>query len=170
MGFEEEVERSFGRPCRQSDGGPSGHAIAPHPSSREGHHSTARWSSSFLLSDLILYGLELKAEGGRISPTQATAYALLWQAGATVETAVGMGRGDSTAPGLEPVALKMPVSTFLRGTRTVPSRALLLWLGHLPFPGSRHVGIDGIYREIGITFGEQDERHSQLGDGGRPIV
>ena len=32
------------------------HANSPHPSSREGHHSTARWSSSFLLSDLILYG------------------------------------------------------------------------------------------------------------------
>src|SRR5262245_33098711 len=26
---------------------PSGHANSPHPSSREGHHSTARWSSSF---------------------------------------------------------------------------------------------------------------------------
>src|SRR5437773_10583317 len=26
--------------------GPSGHANSPHPSSREGHHSTARWSSS----------------------------------------------------------------------------------------------------------------------------
>ena len=34
--------------------GPSRHANSPHPSSREGHHSTARWSSSFLLSDLIL--------------------------------------------------------------------------------------------------------------------
>ena len=34
--------------------GPSGHANSPHPSSREGHHSTARWSSSFLLSLLIL--------------------------------------------------------------------------------------------------------------------
>ena len=33
--------------------GPSGHTISPHPSSREGHHSTARWSSSFLLSHLI---------------------------------------------------------------------------------------------------------------------
>ena len=31
--------------------GPSGHANSPHPSSREGHHSTARWSSSFLLLD-----------------------------------------------------------------------------------------------------------------------
>ena len=34
--------------------GPSGHANSPHPSSREGHLSTAGWSSSFLLSDLIL--------------------------------------------------------------------------------------------------------------------
>src|ERR1700758_944443 len=34
--------------------GPSGHANSPHPSSREGHHSTAWWSSSFLLLDLIL--------------------------------------------------------------------------------------------------------------------
>ena len=36
--------------------GPSGHANSPHPSSREGHHSTARWSSSFLLSDAIQHG------------------------------------------------------------------------------------------------------------------
>src|SRR4030088_2360278 len=28
---------------------PSGHANSPHLSSREGHRSTARWSSSFLL-------------------------------------------------------------------------------------------------------------------------
>ena len=33
--------------------GPSGHTNSPHPSSREGHHSTARWSSSVLLSYLI---------------------------------------------------------------------------------------------------------------------
>src|SRR3981081_2327057 len=30
--------------------GPSGHANSPHPSSREGDPSTARWISSFLLS------------------------------------------------------------------------------------------------------------------------
>jgi hypothetical protein len=36
--------------------GPSRHTISPHPSSREGHHSTARWSSSFLLSHSILRG------------------------------------------------------------------------------------------------------------------
>src|SRR5450631_2320742 len=34
--------------------GPSGHANSPHPSSREGHHSTTGWSSSFLLSHVIL--------------------------------------------------------------------------------------------------------------------
>ena len=33
--------------------GPSDQTNSPHPSSREGHHSTARWSSSFLL--LILH-------------------------------------------------------------------------------------------------------------------
>src|SRR6202040_3728822 len=36
--------------------GPSGHTNSPHPSSREGHPSTARWSSSFLLLGLILNG------------------------------------------------------------------------------------------------------------------
>src|SRR5215468_8675207 len=41
--------------------GPSGHANSPHPSSREGHRSTARWSSSFLLSDLTLYGFHAAA-------------------------------------------------------------------------------------------------------------
>ena len=41
--------------------GPSGHANSPHPSSREGHHSTARWISSFLLLDLILYGFHAAA-------------------------------------------------------------------------------------------------------------
>src|SRR5262249_47620542 len=35
--------------------GSSGHTNSPHPSSREGHHSTAKGSSSFLLSHLILH-------------------------------------------------------------------------------------------------------------------
>src|SRR5476649_753518 len=39
--------------------GPSGHANSPHPSSREGHLSTTRWSSSVLLSELILYGFHV---------------------------------------------------------------------------------------------------------------
>src|SRR6266478_5492764 len=33
--------------------GPSGHTNSPHPSSREGHLSTAWWNSSFLLSHLV---------------------------------------------------------------------------------------------------------------------
>jgi hypothetical protein len=36
--------------------GPSGHTNSPHPSSREGHHSTARWNSGFFLPPLILRG------------------------------------------------------------------------------------------------------------------
>ena len=41
--------------------GPSRHTISPHPSSREGHHSTARWNSSFLLLHLILHGAHATA-------------------------------------------------------------------------------------------------------------
>src|SRR5664279_3054691 len=41
--------------------GPSGHAKSPHPWSREGHHSSARWSSSVLLSHLILHGFHAAA-------------------------------------------------------------------------------------------------------------
>ena len=36
--------------------GPSDQTNSPHPSSREGHHSTAWWSSSVLLLHLILHG------------------------------------------------------------------------------------------------------------------
>jgi len=41
--------------------GPSGHTNSPHPSSREGHLSTAGWISSFLLSGLILNGFHAAA-------------------------------------------------------------------------------------------------------------
>ena len=41
--------------------GPSRHTNSPHPSSRKGHLSTARWSSSFLLSGLILNGFHAAA-------------------------------------------------------------------------------------------------------------
>jgi hypothetical protein len=41
--------------------GPSDHANSPHPSSREGHLSTAGWNSSFLLSDVILHGCHAAA-------------------------------------------------------------------------------------------------------------
>jgi len=37
------------------------HTNSPHPPSREGHLSTARWSSSFLLSGLILNGFHAAA-------------------------------------------------------------------------------------------------------------
>ncbi len=46
--------------------GPSGHANSPHPSSRKGHHSTARWSSSSLLSDVILDGFHAAAACSRV--------------------------------------------------------------------------------------------------------
>ncbi len=46
--------------------GPSGHANSPHPSSREGHHSTAGWSSSFFLSHLILHGRHAAAISSRV--------------------------------------------------------------------------------------------------------
>jgi hypothetical protein len=46
--------------------GPSGSANSPHPPSREGHHSTAGWSSSFLLSDLILHGFHAAAACSRV--------------------------------------------------------------------------------------------------------
>jgi hypothetical protein len=44
--------------------GPSRHTNSPHPSSREGHHSTTGWSSSFLLWRLILRGLHVAAAAG----------------------------------------------------------------------------------------------------------
>jgi hypothetical protein len=44
----------------------------------------------FLLRQGKLYGLELKPEGGRLSPSQATAHVLLRQAGATIDGAAGI--------------------------------------------------------------------------------
>ena len=41
--------------------GPSGQTNSPHPSSREGHHSTVGWISGFLLFDLILYSCHAAA-------------------------------------------------------------------------------------------------------------
>ena len=46
--------------------GPSGQTNSPHPSSREGHLSTARWSSRFLLSRLILHGSHAAAASSRV--------------------------------------------------------------------------------------------------------
>ena len=55
MGFEDEVEQSFGRPCRQCDGRfkrtyELTSSIVP-----RGTSSTTRWSSSFLLSSVIAF-------------------------------------------------------------------------------------------------------------------
>src|SRR6516164_7345776 len=44
-GFEDEVEQSFGRPRRQCDGRSKRTKDLTSSSSREGHHSTAGWSS-----------------------------------------------------------------------------------------------------------------------------
>src|SRR5262245_38882537 len=44
----------------------------------------------FLLYQGQLYRLELKAERGRLSPTQATAHVLLRQAGAVIKVATGI--------------------------------------------------------------------------------
>ena len=46
--------------------GPSGQTNSPHPSSREGHLSTAGWSSSFLLSHVILGGSHAAAACSRV--------------------------------------------------------------------------------------------------------
>jgi hypothetical protein len=57
MGFEDEVEQSVPRPYRyRLTVDPSRHANSPHPSSREGHHSTTGWISSVLLLHLIVHG------------------------------------------------------------------------------------------------------------------
>jgi hypothetical protein len=54
--------------------GPSGHANSPHPSSREGQHSTTRWKSSFspIIFDPVepscRHGLPGPAELGTVNP------------------------------------------------------------------------------------------------------
>jgi hypothetical protein len=49
-----DIDAAWGGVAVRRTAGPSGHTNSPHPSSREGHLSTARWISSFLLSGLIL--------------------------------------------------------------------------------------------------------------------
>jgi len=46
--------------------GPSDLADSPHPSSREGHHSTVAWSSSFLLLGLICHGFHAAGTASRV--------------------------------------------------------------------------------------------------------
>ena len=72
MGSEDEVEQSLGRPYPPA--GPSGLTNSLHPSSREGHHSTTWWSSSFapIVVDLdwisCRCGLLGPAELGAVNP------------------------------------------------------------------------------------------------------
>ena len=54
MGFENGRTNLWGGLVIRVMAGPSGHAISPHPSSREGHDSTNWWSSCFLLVGLML--------------------------------------------------------------------------------------------------------------------
>ena len=51
MGFETRWNNLSGDLAVNVTAGSSGRTNSPHPSSREGHHSTARWSSSVLLLD-----------------------------------------------------------------------------------------------------------------------
>ena len=61
MGFEDEVEQSFSRPCRQTDGWSKRTYDLTSSIVPRGTSSTARWSSSFLLLDLILHGFHAAA-------------------------------------------------------------------------------------------------------------
>src|SRR4029077_13828716 len=56
MGFENEADQSLGRLRHAMNGGPSGHAISPHPSSREGTscHRTVEFAFSPIGFDLAL--------------------------------------------------------------------------------------------------------------------
>ena len=61
MGSEDEAEQSFGRPCRQCDGRSKRKYELTSSIVPRGHLSTARWSSSFLLSGMILNGFHAAA-------------------------------------------------------------------------------------------------------------
>ena len=56
MGFEDEVERSKWRTCRQSNGRSKRTCELTSSIVPQGTSSTTRWYSSFLLSNLILHG------------------------------------------------------------------------------------------------------------------
>src|SRR5262245_35198803 len=61
MGFEDEEEQSYGRPCRQSDGRCKRTCELTSSIVPRGTSSTVRWNSSFLLLDLILPGFHAAA-------------------------------------------------------------------------------------------------------------
>ena len=88
--------------------GPSRHANSPHPSSREGHLSTARWISSFLLSGLILNGFHAAATAcsrvQRNSVPSTQMRCIIRPAGVPGPQSPFSfhGAGDLHGPGLEP--------------------------------------------------------------------
>src|SRR5258706_727033 len=127
MGFEDEAEQSFGRPCRQKNGrtkrtheltssivprgtsfhcwvellgglavrrtaGPSGLTNSPHPSSREGHLSTAGWNSGFLPSGLILNGFHAAVAASLIGRSKSRTFRL----STTAVTMLRSGSGFAT--------------------------------------------------------------------------
>ena len=86
---------------------PSGHANSPHPSSREGHHSTAGWSSSFLLLHLILHDCHAAAVSRvQLNSVPSTQMRCMItanrRASATIAFFISTMPGDLHCPGLEP--------------------------------------------------------------------
>jgi len=66
MGFENEAEQSLARRCHHSDGRSKRPNELTSSIVREGHLSTARWSSGILLSPLILCGFHAAAVSSRV--------------------------------------------------------------------------------------------------------
>src|SRR5262249_11056479 len=86
--------------------GSSGHANSPHPSSREGHHSTVGWISGFLLSGLILHRSQATATSlvhrNAVLSTQMRCMITAKRHDCLLHPAMF---GDLHRPGLEPVPL-----------------------------------------------------------------
>ena len=109
MGFEDEAEQSIWAALPSDERQVQADiANSPHPSSREGHLSTAGWSSSFLLSDLILYGCHAAAACSRVhrNSVPSTQMRCMITAKPTGESHDCLlhpaAPGDLHRPGLEP--------------------------------------------------------------------
>ena len=98
--------------------GPSDRANSPHPSSREGHHSTAGWSLGFLLSQLVLYGSHAAAPTSRVQRNSVPSTQMRCRitanrrASATIAFLIPRCRAIFHRPGLEPGPL---TRVFQRG-------------------------------------------------------
>ncbi len=91
--------------------GPSRQTNSPYRSSREGHHSTARWSSIFLLSRLILHGshaaVTSRVHRNSVPSTQMRCMITANRRGsATIAFFHPAVPGDLHGPGLEPEPLR----------------------------------------------------------------